>query len=61
MHIATRMCVWSRTVVVSVDYRLAPEDPFPAAVEDCWEALQWVIEDSRAVDDGILGVDEKRM
>jgi len=31
-------------VVVSVAYRMGPEDPFPAAVEDCWASLVWLAE-----------------
>jgi len=43
-------------VVVSVEYRLAPEHPYPAPLDDCYQALAWLF--ARSAE---LGIDEENV
>ena len=38
-----QLALESGATVISPDYRLAPEHPFPAGVNDCWAVLQWIV------------------
>jgi len=51
-----RLALAADCVVVSVDYRLAPEHPFPAAVHDAWDAVTWCV--AAATE---LGIDTSRV
>src|ERR1700689_3824484 len=53
---ATKICDEVGAVVVSVEYRLAPEDPHPAQVEDCYAGLVWMARSA-----GELGIDPERL
>jgi acetyl esterase len=54
--LASQVAAATGAMVVSPSYRLAPEDPFPAAVEDAWALLQWVADHAET-----LGGDQERI
>lgn len=39
----------ARSLFVSVEYRRAPEAPFPAGLDDCWAVLQWLARHGREI------------
>lgn len=48
-HLCRMLCAGSGCLVISIDYRLAPEHRFPAAVDDSVMAYEWVVENASSL------------
>jgi acetyl esterase/lipase len=44
------MCNKANIKVIDVDYRMAPEFPFPTSIYDCWDAVKWAIANAKNLD-----------
>lgn len=54
--LTTHLASAADAVVVSIEYRLAPEYAFPAGLTDCWTTLNWIVDHALA-----LGADAERL
>src|SRR5882757_793775 len=56
-HLVSRLAVAAGVTAVSIDYRLAPEHPFPAALDDAVAAYRWLLTQGSRPEDIALGGD----
>jgi acetyl esterase/lipase len=63
--ICRKWCTEFNGLCINVDYRLAPEHPFPVPVNDGWDAVKWVSEAiamrARTFADSVQGSTERRV
>ncbi len=50
LSLAARICAMTRATALAVDYRIAPENPFPAAIDDVASAYEWLLDEGHAPD-----------
>ena len=53
---ASRITCEAKCVTLDLDYRLAPEYPYPAAINECYEIVQWAVRHAEE-----LGIDPERV